>query len=94
MSRQVEPSTPQLAGFPAGPPVSRQPPGLTTRKPPALMLGRGALDEGNDEASDMRFDGRRALTEKFCWRPVAPTRLDEEPFGENAEGLLSCCVET
>jgi hypothetical protein len=31
------------------------------------------LDEGDDEASDSRFDGRGTPQEKFYWRPVAPT---------------------
>jgi hypothetical protein len=34
------------------------------------------LNKDHDEASDMRFDGCRALTEKFDWRPAALTRLE------------------
>jgi len=34
----------------------------------------GCLDEGKHEASNMRFDGRRPLQEKFNWHPVAPIR--------------------
>ncbi len=30
------------------------------------------MDENNNKPSDMRFDGRRALAEKFYWYPVAP----------------------
>jgi hypothetical protein len=32
------------------------------------------LNENDDDSSDMRFDGRRALAEKFNWRPIAPTK--------------------
>jgi hypothetical protein len=39
----------------------------------ALMWGWGALDEDDEEASDMRFDGRLALEKKFNGRPVAPS---------------------
>ena len=52
--------------------MSRSPAGLTARQPLALILRWGALDEGNDEASDMGFDGRGTASEKFYWRPVAP----------------------
>jgi hypothetical protein len=49
------------------------PAGLTVRRSSVLILGWGALDEGNDKASDMGFDGRGTLQKKFHWRPVAPT---------------------
>jgi len=48
------------------------------------------LNEDNDEASDMRFDGRRAAHKKFNWHPVAPTFPRNQPFGENVEGLYYC----
>lgn len=48
---------------------------LTARRASALILGWGALDEGENEASDGRFDGRGPASEKVCWRPVAPTLL-------------------
>ncbi len=38
---------------------------------PAIRVNRTR----QDEASDMRLDGRRTLQEKFPWRPVAVTRL-------------------
>ena len=49
---------------PAEPPSPRQPEDLTTRRLTALIMGWGAFDEGEDEASNLRFDGRRALAEK------------------------------
>jgi hypothetical protein len=53
--------------------ASRQSAGLTTRPLSALILGWGALDEGENEASNMGFDGRGTPQKKFYWRPVAPT---------------------
>ncbi len=35
--------------------------GLTGRWASALILGWGALDEGKNKASDMRFEGRGTL---------------------------------
>jgi hypothetical protein len=52
--------------------------------------GRSVLDEGNDEASDMRFYGRGALGKKFNRRPVAPTISRNKPFGKYIEGLSHC----
>jgi hypothetical protein len=48
-------------------------PRISRPEPPDLILGWGALDEGKNQAPDGRFDSRRALAEKFYWRPVAPT---------------------
>jgi hypothetical protein len=45
------------------------------------------LNEGENQASDVCFDGRGTRQEKFYWRPVAPTDLRNQPFGGNAEGL-------
>jgi len=53
------------------------PPGLTARRASALILGWGALGEGEDQASDGRCNGRGTLQEKSHWRPVAPTLLGE-----------------
>jgi len=39
----------------------------------ALILGWGALDEGENQASDGRREGCGTASEKFYWRPVAPT---------------------
>ncbi len=47
---------------------------LTSEPKPALILGWGALDEGKNEASDGRRDGRGTASEKFYWRPFAPTK--------------------
>ena len=41
--------------------LSWRSPGLTARRASALILGWGALDEGENEASDMGFDGRGTL---------------------------------
>ena len=51
----------------------------------ALILGWGALDEGKNQVSDGRREGRGTASEKFYWRPVAPTFLRKKPFGENVE---------
>jgi hypothetical protein len=67
-----------IPGCPAVAPAARQPArsgpaALTARRASALILGWGALEEGENEASDGRRDGRGTLEEKFHWRPVAPT---------------------
>lgn len=54
----------------------RHSPGLAARRASALILGWGALDEGENQASDGRCDGRGTLQKKFYWRPVAPTFSD------------------
>ena len=46
--------------------------------PNPLRRERGLGDEGKNEASDMGFDGRGTLHEKFHWRPVAPTEAVRE----------------
>ena len=51
------------------------------------------MDEGDDKASDVGFDGRGTPQEKFHWRPVAPTRLDKNPFGDCVEGISLCRAE-
>ena len=56
-----------------GLPISQQTAGLTIWQPSALILGWGALDEGENQASDGGCEGRGTLEEKFHWRPVAPT---------------------
>ena len=50
--------------------IARQPPGLTARRASALILGWGALDEGENQASDGRREGGGTASEKFYWRPV------------------------
>ena len=71
---------------------------LTSEPRPALILRWGALDEGKNQASDMGFDGRGTASEKFYWRPVAPTQLDERPFGGSSQivtsELDSSCVKS
>ena len=47
--------------------------GLTARQPLALILGWGASDEGKNQVSDARREGRGTASEEFYWRPVAPT---------------------
>jgi len=51
------------------------PSALTARRASALILGWGALDEGENQASDGRREGRGTASEKPHWRPVAPTFL-------------------
>ena len=48
-------------------------PALTSRRASALILGWGAFDEGENQALDGRREGRGTASEKFYWRPVAPT---------------------
>jgi hypothetical protein len=55
-----------------------QPPGLTARRASALILRRGALDKGENQASDGWREGRGTLQEKFHWRPAAPTLVELE----------------
>jgi hypothetical protein len=43
------------------------------RKWPPLIWLWGTLDEGNNEVSYMRLNWRGTASEKFNWRPVAPT---------------------
>jgi hypothetical protein len=45
------------------------------------------LDEGKNQASDGRREGHGTASEKFYWRPVAPTFFKDKPFGKNVEGL-------
>lgn len=53
-----------------------------------LILGWGALDEGENQASDGRREGRRTASEKFYWRPVAPTvNLRPTRLREVGEGI-------
>jgi hypothetical protein len=58
---------------------SRSKPRTTMSSPavssPSPASGRGELplEKGDDEASDVRFDGRGTQPEKFNWRPVVPT---------------------
>jgi hypothetical protein len=48
--------------------------GLDHAADAGFILGwGGALDEGENQASDGRRDGRGTASEKFYWRPVAPT---------------------
>ena len=74
-NREGQSPTPGWPAFRLLPTGPRQPAGLTARRASALILGWGALDEGENQASDGRFDGRGTLQEKFHWRPVAPTSL-------------------
>jgi len=54
--------------------VGCRPPGLTVRRASALILGCGALDEGENQATDGWREGRSPASEKFYWRPVALTQ--------------------
>ena len=76
--QRIEKSIAHASGWPAfrsAPlsPFSRHPAGLTAPQRSGLILGWGALDEGENEASNMGFDGRGTASEKFYWRPVAPS---------------------
>jgi hypothetical protein len=61
-------------GFRIGIELWGQPPVLTAPRPSALIVWWGALDEGENQASDGWREGRGTLQEKFHWRPVAPTQ--------------------
>jgi hypothetical protein len=68
---------PRLAGFPNLAPLSpssRHPAGLTAPQRSGLIQGWGAVDEGENNASNDRREGRSTVSEKFNWRPVAPTK--------------------
>ena len=65
----------------------RQPPALTAWRASALILGWGALDEGENQASDGRREGRGTASEKFYWRSVALSLLRNQPFGQYVQGL-------
>ena len=49
--------------------------------------GPGALDEGENQASDGRREGRGTAPATLYGPSVAPALFDRKPFGENVEGL-------
>ena len=82
-------------------PVSGQPSGLTAQRASALILGWGVLDEGENQASDGRREGRGTASEKFYWRPIARSQgvqcaglftwFPSGAAADNAERLYAVC---
>lgn len=65
-------------GYGQGRTIADHPPGLTARRVSALIMGWGAVDEGENQASDRRREPRRTAAEKSCWRPVALSYTQSE----------------
>lgn len=51
------------------------------------------MDEGENQASDGRFDGRCALAEKPYWRSVAPTSWSHDMADDLRRGWSDPVIE-